>query len=126
MKEEEFKNSLKESLLEKAPDGLTDRIMESIALENSKSKINTASGIQGKSLLIFLFLLFSGTILWSFLSPSKGNGIIQSLHDKISFDLPHFEFNNLIFNNLNTYIILGFFLFLCIDILFIKKRIRIV
>lgn len=122
MKEEDFKHILRESILEKAPEGLSDQIMDRIAEESVSSVKVIAYSMPGKKLLIFLTLLFSGSIIWAMLSSPSNKSIINTAMDSISFDLPTLTFSEQIFNNLNAYLMMAFLAFLVIEFLALRKK----
>ena len=119
MKDEEIKRELKKHLMVEAPQGFSDRIMESIAAENLVVKQQRDYVMPGKNLLIILLLFFMGSIVWSFMAGTTSDSKIHSLLDRIS--PPSFEQVNWLFNNLNSYLMLGFLLFLIIEIISVRK-----
>jgi hypothetical protein len=122
MRDDEIKKIVKETFFEKAPAGLSDRIMEQIALEDQQASIASNYALPGKGLLVFLFLLFSAGIIWASISSYELNENVKALKDKITFDFPTISFNTLIFNDINTYLFIGFFIFLILEVLLIRKE----
>lgn len=122
MKEEEFKKIIKESIFEKAPEGISDRIMDQIIKENS-SKVNAvAYSMPGKRLIIFLSILFSGSILWTLINSPKNNSKLNEVLDSISFTIPAINFNEAIFNSINVYLMVAFLAFLSIEYFALRRK----
>jgi uncharacterized membrane protein len=124
MKEEDFKKSLKEHLIVKAPKDFSANVMEAIALEANKKSLNYTW--PGKRLLFFILLIFASGISWSFMANAKEDAMLVFLSDHVSLSLPKFHSLSLLFNQTNSYLMMGFLLFLLIEIInFTSKKHRI-
>lgn len=124
MKEEDFKKLLKESILEKAPEGLSDSVMDRIAAENVSKANAKVYSMPGKRLILFLAILFSGSILWALLSSPSNKSRINTILESISFQLPTIEKSEIIFNSINVYLLMAFLAFLFIEFLIFRSRTR--
>ena len=71
MKDEELKNWLKHSMIEKAPEGFSKHVMEAISLEANKQVLKTKYTLPGKYLLVVMFLLLVTSIVLSIVSPGS-------------------------------------------------------
>ncbi len=126
MKEKELNDYMKELMQEKASDSFTDNIMKAIELDAKELKQPIMNRIQGKSILLFLFLLFSVSLIWSFTSSGPSLGYFETFVNYLKVDSLHVNFEIVKFSNITSYAIVGLFIFLWFDILVLnKKRYRI-
>jgi len=127
MKEEELDNYLKELMHEKPSDGFTDGVMNAIELEVIEVKQPLLKRIQGKSILLFLFVIFSISFALSLNSPGASTDyfslITEYLHlDTINFEGVNIDFKVMKFSNITAYAIMGLLILFWIDILFVNKK----
>lgn len=122
MKDEELKNWLKNSMIESAPAGFSDRVMEVISLEANKVSAKTKYTLPGKSLLVLMFLLLAISIVLSFMNPGSDISELSKLKQYLDFDWPQIGFKSLFSNNIVAYVTAAIALFLFLDYLFSEKR----
>ena len=122
MKDEELKNWLKHSMIEKAPEGFSKRVMEVISLEANKQAIKTKYTLPGKYLLVVMFLLLVTSIVLSIVSPGSDVTELSKLRHYLDFDWPQLGFKSFFSNNILAYISATIALFLFLDYLFSGKR----
>lgn len=121
MSDAELKNWIKSTIIEKAPDGFTDRLMEAIALEDKKTQASSTYKLPGKYLLVIMALLLVFSVIVSILNPGDmGEWVNYSRY--LHFDWSGIKFNGLISNHIITYTAAGLFLFLFLDYLFTSKK----
>lgn len=122
MKDEELKNWLKSSMIESAPEGFSDRVMEVISLEANKQAIKSKYTLPGKYLLVVMFLLLVISIVLSFVNPGSDITELSKLRQYLDFDWPQIGFKSLFSNNIVAYVTASIALFLFLDYLFSEKR----
>jgi len=122
MKEEELNNYLKELLHEKTSDSFTDNVMNAIEAEAKTVKQPIMNRIQGKSILLFLSILFTLSLAWTFYSPGANLGYFDAMLAKLNLDSIQFDFTIFKFSSVTSYAIVGLFIFLWIDILVLNKK----
>ncbi len=122
MSDAELKNWIESTIIEKAPDGFTDRLMEAIAIEDEKSLAKSGYKLPGKYLLIFMALLLVFSIVVSFINPAEGMSEWANYSHYFQLDWSKLKFNGLISNHLITYTTAGLFLFLFLDYQFTSKK----
>lgn len=115
MKRDEFKEKLKKNLIIQAPDGIADKIMDAIEIESRQVEYKKDYSMSGKPILIGLSLFFIFTILWSFLY--QGDHTVQIIDqlNKLSIKIPEFSSFSWLFNSMNSYLMLGFLLFIVLE-----------
>lgn len=127
MKEEEIDNYIKELMHEKTSDGFTDSVMNAIELEVIEVKQPFFKRIQGKTILLFLFVIFSISLASTLYSPGVNTDyfslIAEYMHlDRISFEGINIDFKVMKFSNITAYAIMGLLILFWIDILFLSKK----
>ena len=122
MKDKEFKSWIEKSMIERAPEGFTDRLMEAIAIENEKLVKAPSYKLPGKYLLFFMGFILIFSVIASLLAPSKGIGEWNNYRHYFQMDWTKMNLNSLINNPIIIYTIVGLFLFLFLDYLFISKK----
>lgn len=122
MKDEDLKRVLADALLEEAPTGFTQSLMDKIKEEEAKSKVITTYNLPAKGLLISLSIVFIVSVLWAIFAGSSSQLELDLLSRSIHFELPKLKFNELIYSNVVMYASLGFMAFLYIDYAIFRKR----
>ena len=122
MKDEELKNWLKKSMIESAPEGFSDRVMEVISLEANKQALKTKYTLPGKYLLVGMFLLLVMSIVLSYMNPGSDITALSKLKQYLDFDWPQIGFKSLFSNNIVAYVTASIAVFLFLDYLFSDKR----
>lgn len=122
MKDEELKKWLKNSMVESAPDGFSDRVMEFVSLEASKKLVKSKYSLPGKYLLFVMFFLLLFSIVLSFLNPGSDITELSKLKQYFDFDMPQLGFKSVFNNNIIAYVSAAIAVFLFFDYLFSEKR----
>lgn len=122
MKREVFKEKLKENLIIQAPDGISDKIMNTIQLETEKASLKRHYSMPGKPILLFLSLFFTLSIVWSFLYKGEHSDKLVELIPNFNIHLPNIDSFSWLFNSLNTYLIMGLLIFVILEFFHLKRN----
>lgn len=115
MKRDVFKENLKKNLIIPAPDGMANKIMDAIEIESKQVSYKRDYSMPGKPILVGLSLFFLFTVIWSFLyQGNQTNSIIERL-PKFTIQVPEFSSFTWLFTNLNSYLMIGFLLFVILE-----------
>jgi len=122
MSDAELKNWIESTIIEKAPEGFTDRLMEAIALEDKKTLAASTYKLPGKYLLVFMALLLVFSVIVSVFNPGESLGEWANYSRYLQLDWSGIKFNKVVSNHIITYTAAGLFLFLFLDYLFTSKK----
>jgi len=122
MKKEVFKEKLKENLIMQAPDGMTDKIMNTIQLEAEQASLKRHYSMPGKPILLFLSLFFVLSMVWSFFYKGGHSSILEERIQNVNIHLPKMESLSWLFTSLNSYLILGLLIFVIFEFFHLKRN----
>jgi len=122
MSDAELKNWIKSTIIEKAPDGFTDRLMEAIAIEDEKSIAKSVYKLPGKHLLFFMGFILVFSIVISFITPAEGISEWGNYSHYFQFDWSKIKLSSLVNNRILAYTSAGLFVFIFLDYLFTSKK----
>jgi hypothetical protein len=122
MKENEIKKHVIQGMLETTKDDFSDRLMKEIKGEELAKLSMPSTQLPGRNLIIFLVILFTGSLIWLFNSPHLDLIYLNAVTDFLHLDTIHIKVPHIKYSTSSIYIVVGMFLFLWLDILIFSKK----